>query len=92
MSRLTNRDVMWGRRKNRSGGCSMGFLFVLGAIIFLIMEHPVVFWLVFVPLAISFVVYLLKFIKGGRSGLGHFATAMFILVVMVVVLMIVCIP
>ena len=68
------------------------FLFLLGAIVFLLMEHAVVFWIVFVPLALLFVVSLLKFFNNGRAGVKNFAFAMFIVAVMVVALMIVCIP
>ena len=67
----------------------MWFFFLLGAIVFLIMEHTLLFWVLFVPLGISFVVYLLKFFREGRLGIGHFFTAMFILVAMVVALWIV---
>ena len=70
----------------------MWFFLLLGVIVFLLMEHALVFWIVFVPLALMFILYLLKFFRDGRSGIGHFATAMFILVVMVIALWIVCIP
>lgn len=70
----------------------MWFFLLLGAIVFLIMQHPVVFWVVFVPLALMFVASLLNFFRKGVSGLGDFATALIILGVMVVALMIVCAP
>lgn len=71
----------------------MWFFLLLGAIVFLIMEHAVVFWVLFVPLALMFVVSLLKFFGDGRaSGVKHLGTALFILGVMLVALMIVCIP
>ena len=70
----------------------MWFFLILGAIVFLIMEHTVVFWVVFVPLGLGFVLYLVKFLSEGRAGLKHFVTAMTILVAMVAILMIVCIP
>ena len=70
----------------------MWFFFLLGVIVFLIMQHPVVFWIVFVPLALMFVASILNFCRKGVSGLGDFATAMIILGVMVVALMIVCAP
>ena len=70
----------------------MPFIIILGIIAFLLMEHAVVFWLVFVPLALLFVVSLIKFFTKGTSGIGDFVTAMLILVVMGVALMIVCIP
>ena len=70
----------------------MWFFLLLGAILFLIMEHTVVFWIVFVPLALLFVVSLVKFFSDGRSGVKDLVTAMCILAGTVVVLMIVCIP
>lgn len=68
------------------------FCVILGIIVFLLMEHALVFWLVFVPLAVLFVVSLIKFFTKGVSGIGDFVTAMLVLVVMGVALMIVCIP
>ena len=71
----------------------MWFFLILGAIVFLIMEHSVVFWVVFVPLILFFLASLAGFFKkGGTSGVKDFIAAMVILVVMIVVLMIVCIP
>ena len=70
----------------------MWFFFLLGVIVFLIMEHEIIFWIMFVPLAIMLVVSIVKGFKVNGMGLKHFGTAMLILVVMVVVLMIVCIP
>ena len=70
----------------------MWFFLLLGAIVFLIMQHPIVFWVVFVPLALMFVAFLVNFFRKGVSGLVDFATALIILGVMVVALMIVCIP
>ena len=70
----------------------MWFFLILGAIVFLIMEHALVFWVVFVPLAFFFFASLFKFFSNGRAGVKDFATAMVILVIMVVALMIVCIP
>lgn len=70
----------------------MVVMFILGIIAFLIMVHPVVFWVVFVPLALLFVASLLGFFKKGTKGLGNYVAAMIILVVMIVALLIVCIP
>ena len=63
-----------------------------GIIAFLLMEHAVVFWLVFVPLAIIFVVYLLGWFKTGGMGLSNILTAALALIIMIVALLIVCIP
>lgn len=79
-----------GRKKDDSW--LMGLILFVGAPVFLLMEHPVVFWLVFVPLALLFVVSLIKFFANGRNGIGDFVTAMLILVVMGIALMIVCMP
>ena len=68
------------------------FCFILGIVVFLIMVHPVVFWCVFLPLALIFVLSLVKFLRDGGIGLKHFVTAMTVLGIMVVVLLIVCIP
>lgn len=70
----------------------MWFFLLLGAIAFLIMEHAIVFWLVFVPLALLFVLYVGKWFKTGGMGLSNFAMAGVILIMMVVALLIVCIP
>ena len=66
------------------------FMFILGIIAFLLMVHPILFWCVFVPLALLFVASLLGFFKKGTKGLGNFVMAMIILVVMIVALVIVC--
>ena len=68
------------------------FCIILGIIVFLIMVYPVVFWCVFLPLAVLFVVSLVKFFKDGSIGLNHFITALSILAVMTVVLLFLCIP
>ena len=67
-------------------------IIILGIIAFLLMEHALVFWLVFVPLAISFLVFLYLFFKGGRQGMTYFSVAMVILAIMVIALLVVCIP
>lgn len=70
----------------------MWIAIILGAIAFLLMNHAVVFWVVFVPLIILLVVYVLKFLGGRRNALGDLATVLGILAIMVVALLIVCIP
>ena len=67
------------------------FMFILGIIAFLLMVHPILFWCVFVPLALLFVALLLGFFKKGTRGLGNFAAAMIVLVVMIAALLIVSI-
>ena len=66
--------------------------FILGIVVFLIMVHPIVFWCVFLPLAVIFVIALIKFFKDGGIGLKHFVTALVILFILVVVLLILCMP
>ena len=92
--RSSNGGVRWGRRKTQVGGGSMWFFIILGAIVFLLMEHPVVFWVVFVPLILLFIASVVKSLKSrdGITVLKGIATSMFILAVMIVALMIVCIP
>ena len=70
----------------------MWFVIIMGILAFLLMAHPVVFWLAFVPLGLVFVTSLYKFFTRGTRGLGDFATAMCALVFMVIALMVVCIP
>ena len=65
---------------------------ILGIIVFLLMVHPVVFWVVFVPLVILFVVSMVKFFRDGGLGLKHYVMAFVALAAMVVALLIVCIP
>ena len=68
------------------------FMFILGIIAFLLMAHPVAFWLVFVPLVLLLVASLLGFFKKGASGVKYFVGAMMIVVVMIALIVIVCIP
>lgn len=75
------------RKRDYSGLYVM--LFVIGAPIYLIMEHPVVMWCAFVPLGILFIYKMYKFLSNPASGIGHFLTAMLVLVIMVILLVIV---
>lgn len=70
----------------------MPFIIIMGIILFLLMEHALVFWLVFVPLAILFVVYLCGWFRSGGLPLSSLGMALLILAVMVIVLLMVCIP
>lgn len=74
--------------KKGSTGLYALILFV-GAPIYLIMEHPVILWCIFIPLAITFIYNLFKFLSNPASGIRNFLTAMFILVMMIVALVIV---
>ena len=64
----------------------MWVVIVLGIIAFLVMEHPVAFWLVFVPLIVLFLLSILGFFKNKRAGLSDLLTIMVIFVVIIVAL------
>lgn len=70
----------------------MGVAVFLGIIAFLLMDHPVAFWLVFVPLALLFIFFTVHFLTGRGAHIGSFIAALAILVVMVVALVIVATP
>ena len=70
----------------------MPFIIVMGILLFLLMEHALVFWLLFVPLAILFVAYLCGWFKTGGLPLSGLGMALLILVIMVIVVMVVSIP
>ena len=70
----------------------MWFVILLGIIAFLLMEHALIFWLVFVPLALLLILYTVKWFKTSGMGLSNLAMAGVILIMMVVALLIVCIP
>ena len=63
------------------------FFFILGAICFVLMEHPIVFWSIFLPLLIGFVAYSLKFIKKGAMKISDFVLAMAMLGLIVLVIL-----
>lgn len=67
----------------------MWAIIVLGIIAFLVMEHPVAFWLVFVPLAVLFLLSIVGFFKNKRAGLSDLFTIMGIFVVIVVALVLI---
>ena len=70
----------------------MPIIIILAIIVFLIMEHTSIFWLAFVPLALIFIIFLLKLLSGKGLRLSDVAAVMIVLVIMVVALVIVCIP
>ena len=67
----------------------MWLMVVLGIIAFLVMEHQVVFWIVFVPLGLLFLVTILGFFKNRRAGLKDLASIVFIFLVIIVALVLV---
>ena len=68
----------------------MWFIIVLAIVVFLIMEHPVAFWLVFVPLGIIFLLTAGGFLRG-KSGISAIIPII-VFVLMILALLIVCIP
>ena len=69
-----------------------GFVVVLSVAIFLLRENPVVFWLVFIPLALLFIFFTVHFLAGRGAHIGSFLAALAILVVMVAALVVVATP
>lgn len=63
---------------------------VLGIIIFLIAEHPIAFWCLFVPLIVTFIVALVGWMKSGSPKFSGLILAMGILWVMIVSIVLVC--
>ena len=49
----------------------MVFVLILGIIAFLLIEHTLVFWLVFVPLAILFILFLVSFFTSRRGWISR---------------------
>ena len=71
----------------------MKFIIVMGIILFLLMEHPVAFWTVFVPLTFFCLLYLFQFLRSGTAeGVKHLITAIVFFVVIVISFLIVCAP
>ena len=68
------------------------FVFILAIIAFLLMEHPVAFWLVFVPLIIVFIFAAGKFLTSKRGHIGNLLMLMMVFVTMIVALVIVATP
>ena len=80
-------------KNDRTNRGLMCYAFLVGGALFLIMEHPVVFWAVIVPLALMFVASIVKCCRdGSASGARHIGSALLYLVLMFVVLWIVCMP
>ena len=69
-----------------------GLIVVLGVLAFLLMEHPIAFWLVFVPLALLFVFFMVLFLAGSGSRIGNLLFSSVIFIVMVFALALVASP
>ena len=63
---------------------------VLGIIAFLAMEHPIALWLVFVPLGVLFISFLVGWLKNSKARLSGLIVSMLVLVTMVIALLFVC--
>ena len=70
----------------------MWFIVILAIICFLLMEHPVAFWCVFVPLTILFIVFSIKWFRGGGLSLSNALVSIIVVIAMVIALLIVCTP
>lgn len=51
------------RKSNESNGCLMTVVIIIGIPVFLLMVHPLIFWLVFLPLAVTGIVNFIKWLK-----------------------------
>lgn len=51
------------RRKKRDESALIPWVFILGVPLFLLMEHPVIFWCVFVPLVVLAVIGFIRWVK-----------------------------
>jgi hypothetical protein len=64
-------------------------IIILGIIAFLVMEHPVAFWLIFVPLGLLLLLFTIVLFKSRRAGLAALFLIMMVLFVMMVALILV---
>ena len=62
---------------------------VLGIIVFLAVEHPIGFWLVFVPMAALFATYLVKLYKKNGVGLSDLLAIMIMFVFIIVAVLLI---
>lgn len=65
----------------------MWVIWVLAVIVFLLMEHPVAFWVIFVPLVLLLILFTVGFFKNRGLGLSDLFMIYFILVVIIIALM-----
>ena len=65
---------------------------ILGIVAFLVMVHPGVFWLVFLPLGLILIALSTKFLKSSNTGITTFIAIMIVLIAMVIAILAVCIP
>ena len=68
----------------------MWFVILLGIIAYLVMEHPVAFWSVFVPLGVILILYVANMFSGKRRfGFSDIYAAVGVFIVMIIALVIV---
>ena len=67
----------------------MWFIVVLAVIVFLLMEHPIAFWLIFVPLGLLFLFTLLSPMTGRRINFLDLFAPMLILIIIIIVLLLI---
>ena len=67
----------------------MWFIIVLSVIVFLVMEHPIALWFIFVPLALLLLLSIVGFFKNQRAGLSDLFLIMVILFIIIVALILV---
>ena len=68
----------------------LGFLVVVGIPLFLLLNHPWIFWLVYVPLTAIIITSMVLFFKKG--GCGMVIIALLASITIIIVTMVVCIP
>ncbi len=68
----------------------MWFIWILAIIIFLVMEHSLIFWLVFVPLCLLFLLSLAGFFNKGRARMSDLFLSLVVVVAIIIVLIAVC--
>ena len=67
----------------------MWILIVLGIIAFLVMEHNFVFWVLFVPLGVLFLITIVGFFKNRRAGVSDLVSIVFVFLTIIVALVLV---
>lgn len=56
-------DLM--RRGNQPDGCLLTLVCIIGVIAFLVIEHPLFFWLIFLPIAAVLIIGFITWLKKG---------------------------
>ena len=88
MSRFTNLDIIRGRRRKEPWGCGGVLAILLGGALFFLMEHPVLFFAVFVPLIILLVAFIVKFCNPRNWKISDFLMIWIILLIIIIVIVI----